>query len=42
MVKRSTPNSADRFRTDLRGDRSMKAATTAKVNVQDTGGLLRG
>ena len=31
MVKFSTPSSAGHFRMNLRGDRSMKAATTAKV-----------
>ena len=42
MVKCSTPSSADHFRTDLCGDHSMKAATTAQVTVQDTGRLLQG
>jgi len=42
MVKRSTPSSADRFRTDLCGDHSMKAATIALVTVGDIGRLLRG
>ena len=41
MVKRG-PSSADHFCTDLRGDRSMKAATTAQVTVQDIGRLLQG
>ena len=40
MVKCSTPSSADCFRTDLCGDRSMKAGTT--VTVWDIGRLLRG
>ena len=42
VVKYSTPSSADHFCTDLRGDCSMKAATTAQVNIQSTGRLLRG
>jgi len=41
MVKCSTPSSVDRFRKDLRGDRSMKAATTTQVTVQDIGRLLQ-
>ena len=35
-------NVADCFHTDLCGDRSMKAATTAQVIVRDIGQLLRG
>jgi len=42
MVKCSTPSSADRFHTDLCGDRSMKASTTALVAIRDFGQLLRG
>jgi len=42
MVKCSTPSSADCFHTDLRGYRSMKAATTAWVNVRNIGRLLKG
>jgi len=42
MVKCSTPSSADCFPTDSCGDRSMKAATTAQVTIQDIGRLLRG
>ena len=41
MVK-CTPSSADHFCTDLHGDRSMKAATTAQVNVRNIGQLLQG
>jgi len=40
MVKCSTPGSADCCRTDLCGDRSMKAATTAQATVRDIGRLL--
>ena len=42
MVKCSTPSSADHFRTDLCGDHSMKAATTAQITVRDIGWLLCG
>jgi len=42
MVQCSTPSSADRFRMDLCGDRSMKAATTAQVTIQDIGWVLQG
>ena len=42
MVKCSTPSSANCFYTNLCGDCSMKAATTAQVTVQDIGRLLRG
>jgi len=42
MVKCSTPSSTDCFHTDLRGDHSMKVATTAQVNVRNTGRLLQG
>ena len=41
-AKCSTPSSADCFRKDLRGDRSMEVATTAPVNVQNIRPLLRG
>ena len=40
MVKYSIPSSTERFRTYLCGDHSMKAATTAQVNIRDIGWLL--
>ena len=41
MVKCSAQDSADCFCTDLCGDHSMKAATTAQVTAQDIGRLLQ-
>ena len=42
MVKCSTASSADHFRMDLCGDRSMKEAPTGQVTIQDIGWLLQG
>jgi len=42
IVKCSTPSSADCFHTGLRGNRSVKAATTAHVTIRDIGRLLWG